>query len=101
MVDEDRAVGPVVVVVKVDVGLHFSEVRQHPLEAPLFVAQGRPSVEIVRHAPVEGRCVDGAGTSGYLASGNSHGWCLAGGFTYVLPIVPAVEEGNGMPGRSP
>src|SRR5919106_7070116 len=101
MMDKDGAFSPVKVVVEVNVGLHFAEVGQHLIEAPLVVTYSGPGVEVLGDATIESRGVDGAGPSSDLASGHCHGWRQVGGPGNELPVVGAGQKGYRMAGRSP
>src|SRR5262245_12945265 len=74
MVHKDRALGAMIVIVKVHVGLDLPEVRQDLLEAPLVIAVSSPGLKIFGYATVEGRGVDGAGAARDLAPGHGHRW---------------------------
>src|SRR5215475_10151870 len=72
MVHKDRALGAMIVIVKVHVGLDLPEVRQDLLEAPLVVTARGPGLKIFGYAAVEGRGVDGARAASDLAPGHGH-----------------------------
>ena len=101
MVDKDRAIGSMVFVMEVNVGLDRPEVWEDLLETPLVVAASRPAIEIIRDAAVEGRSVDGTGPSRHLASGHWHWRRLGGGSGDELPVVWAAQQGDGMARRGP
>ena len=99
-VADDRAVGPVEVVVKVHVRLELAEEGQDALELPLVVAQRCPCVEVVGQATKEHLAVDGAGPSGYLSPGDQHGEGDVVGLARKLPVVVVANHDIGT-GRVP
>ena len=101
MVHKNRALGAMIVIVKVHVGLDLPEVRQDLLEAPLVVTARGPGRKIFGYTAVEGRGVDGAGAARDLAPGHGHRWCRLGGPGDELPVVLAGQEGYGMPRQCP
>ena len=54
MVDKDRAVCSMVVILTVDIGLDLAEVRKDLLKAPLLIAARGPGSKVLGDAPVEG-----------------------------------------------
>src|SRR6266540_1752684 len=101
MVDEDRPVASMILVMVVNVGLDRPEVRKDLIKPPLVIAASGPAIRIIRDAPVEGRRVDGAGPSRHLAPGDRHRRCLRGGPGDELPVMLAAQERDGMTRRSP
>src|SRR5262245_29216203 len=96
MVHKDRALGAMIVIVKVYVGFDLPEVRHDLLEAPLVVTVSSPGLKIFGYAAVEGRGVDGAGASRDLTPGHGHRRCRLGSSGDELPVVLACQEGDGM-----
>ena len=101
VVHKDWTLCAMIVIVIVNVGLDFPEVRQDLLEVPLVVTIRGPELKVLGHPPVEGRGVDSAGASSNLAPGHWHRRCLRGGGGDELPVVLAGQEGYGMTGKSP
>ena len=99
VVNEDRTLGSVKIVVVVHIGLSLPEIGQHLPETPAVVAQRGPVVEVFGIPTVEARCVDGAGAAGYLAPGHRHIRIGIGGAGHVLPAVAAIQQGYWMAGK--
>ena len=93
VVNEDRAVGAMKVVVVVHIGLNFPEVGQDLPETPAVVAQSGPVVVVFGNPTKESRCVNRAGAAGNLAPGHRHVRKHFSGAPNVLPVVTAIQQG--------
>src|SRR5712691_3746887 len=75
---------------KIVVVFQLAEIRQHLLIGPLSVAPGGPVIIILRNATVQHLPIDGARTTGRLATRDSQPVLLRRELRHVVPVMRAI-----------